>query len=168
MQSLLYCVPAPLNAALAILDKGMDMDDLKSLLIGIIGTLIVMLGVHFFKSQRRKSLKEDVELIELELQVLEKMKRSSVEMNRASFRGLYALLFLFGLTNLVTSTFEWFAIQWLDHLKYIILVLIWSTFVAIALVWWKRYDNLKNYSEAVNRLQEKKAKKEASLSRLEQ
>ncbi|MGY6405585.1 hypothetical protein, partial [Vibrio parahaemolyticus] len=84
------------------------MDDLKSLLIGIIGTLIVMLGVHFFKSQRRKSLKEDVELIELELQVLEKMKRSSVEMNRASFRGLYALLFLFGSTNLVTSTFEWF------------------------------------------------------------
>ncbi|NOI03376.1 hypothetical protein F0241_20045 [Vibrio kanaloae] len=143
------------------------MDDMKSLIIGIVGTLIVMFGVRIFNAHRRKSLKDDIDLIELELQVLDKMKRSSVEMNRASFRGLYALLFLFGISNVIEITFDWLNVPALEHIKHILSFTVWAAFIALAWIWWDRYENLKNYPVAVKRLNEKKAKKEVSLSKLD-
>ncbi|GHZ35620.1 membrane protein [Vibrio cholerae] len=141
-------------------------EDLKNLLIGIIGTLIVTWGSKFFKNQHRKSLEDDISLIDLELKALENMKRSSIEMSRVSFRGLYTLLFLFGLANIITLVFDWLGYPSLVHLRYILLVVIWFLFTTTALMWWKRYDNLKNYADAVKRLENKKAKKEAYLQRL--
>ncbi|KPA51841.1 hypothetical protein VT25_17245 [Photobacterium leiognathi subsp. mandapamensis] len=143
------------------------MEELKSLLIGIIGTLIVMAGVRFIKDRRKKTLKGDIEFIDLELESLSKMKRSSVEMNRASFRGVFALLFLFSIANAISYTLDWLNIPMLRDLKYILVVVTWGSSAGIAWIWWKRYDNLKNYAEAVKRLQSKKEKKEAVLTKLE-
>lgn len=143
------------------------MEEIKSLLIGIVGTLIVMAGVRFIKARRRKMLKGDIELIEFELDSLRKMKRSSVEMNRASFRGVFALLLIFSVANVISHSLDWLNIPMLRDFKYILVIGTWGASTGVAWIWWQRYGNLKNYLEAVKRLQSKKEKKEVSLSKLE-
>ncbi len=129
-----------------------DIQDIKGLIIGIIGSLIVLAGTYLVKSFRRKSLKDDIEIIDLELEILERMKRSSVEMNRASFRGLYGLFFLFGLINSIPAVFDWLDILSLFHIKHLTVIGLWTAFSGVAFIWWQRHDNLKHYSTAVERL----------------
>lgn len=143
-----------------------EFNDIKELIIGIVGSIIIWFGTSFIKSIRKKSLKDDIEMIDLELEILERMKRSSVEMNRASFRGLYGLFFLFGLLNAIPAAFDWLNIPALFHIEHLIILTLWATFSGIAFIWWQRHDNLKHYSKAVERLEEKKLKKEKALALL--
>ena len=124
-------------------------------MVFIIGGIIVLLITTAFKKFRTKTINDDIEFLEFEKKHLAEMKRSSVEMNRSSFRDLFALLFLIGLANLI---FVIYFIADTDALKTtaaFLSIIIWSVFIGLSLKVWRRYENLKNYKEAVKKLQER-------------
>lgn len=84
----------------------MDGTDLKSLAIGILCALIVMTVVAGFNRTRIKSLRDEISFIDFEIEQLGAIRKSSVEMNRSSFKGIFALFFLFGLANLIPLAFN--------------------------------------------------------------
>ncbi|EHU4934756.1 hypothetical protein KY890_004177 [Vibrio vulnificus] len=144
----------------------MNGTDLKSLLIGILGTVIVMFVVAVYKKSRAKSLKDDIDLIDFEIEHLGKIRKSSVEMSRSSFKGIFAMFFLFGLANLIPLAFDLAGLGNLFRIPQIASLILWSAFVGVAYRWWKRYDNLKNYQEAIAQLESKRLVKEAKLKKL--
>jgi len=131
------------------------MEDLRTLTIGIFGGLIVLLIATAFKKFRIKTINDDIEFLEFEKKHLAEMKRSSVEMNRSSFRALFALLFLLGLANLI---FVIYFIADTDTLKTtaaFLSIMVWAVFIGLSLKVWRRYENLKSYKEAVKKLEER-------------
>ncbi|NOI58909.1 hypothetical protein [Vibrio coralliilyticus] len=144
----------------------MNGTDIKSLLIGILGTVIVMLVVAVYKKSRAKSLKDDIDLIDFEIEHLGKIRKSSVEMSRSSFRGIFAMFFLFGLANLIPIAFDLAGLGDLLRIPQMVSLILWSAFVGVAYRWWKRYDNLKNYQEAIAKFESKRLTKEAKLKKL--
>ncbi len=144
----------------------MNDTDLKSLLIGILGTVIVMATVAAYKKTRAKSLRDDIDLIDFEIEHLGKIRKSSVEMSRSSFKGIFSMFFLFGLANLIPIAFDLADLGNFLHIPQISSLVLWSAFVGVAYRWWKRYDNLKNYQEAIAQLESKRLAKEAKLKKL--
>ncbi|MCX9458386.1 hypothetical protein IG604_21925 [Vibrio cholerae] len=142
------------------------MDDAKSLIIGVIGGIITIVFVFIFKKIRAKSLKNDIEILELEIKTLEKMKKSSIEMNRVLFRGIYALLFLFGLINSIERFFDNLQAATFDTWQLIFSVGLWSTFTYVAYIWWKRTGMFSEFNKSVEALSAQKDKKQKSLSQL--
>ncbi|HIF9075833.1 TPA: hypothetical protein ACX6NV_000664 [Photobacterium damselae] len=144
----------------------MNETDVKSLFIGILGTVIVMVIVAVYKKSRAKSLKEDIELIDFEIEHLGKIRKSSVEMSRSSFKGIFAMFFLFGLANLIPISFDLSGLGNIYQIPQFASLILWSMFSGVAYRWWKRYDNLKNYQEAIGQLESKRLAKEAKLKKL--
>ncbi|MGF1792930.1 hypothetical protein L4D21_20240 [Photobacterium profundum] len=144
----------------------MNETDLKSLLIGILGTVIVMAFVAAYKKTRAKSLKDDIDLIDFEIEHLGKIRKSSVEMSRSSFKGIFSLFFLFGLANLIPNVFDLAGLGNLLHIPQITSLILWAAFVGVAYRWWKRYENLKNYQEAIVEFEKKRLVKESKLKKL--
>ena len=131
------------------------MEDLKALLIGVLGGLIVIGLSRLYRVYRKKNLREDIEFVEYEKNHLTEMKRSSVEMNRSSFRGLFAVLMLFALANLLPAFFNVIGIGVITKIGEVINLFIWGAVFILALRFWRRYENLKNFKEATTKMGEK-------------
>ncbi|CCN33712.1 membrane hypothetical protein [Vibrio nigripulchritudo SO65] len=144
----------------------MSETDLKSLLMGILGTVIVMVATAAYKKTRAKALRDDIDLIDFEIEHLGKIRKSSVEMSRSSFKGIFAMFFLFGLVNLIPIAFELIGFGNYLRISQVASLILWFTFVLLAYRLWKRYDNLKNYQEAIAQLESKRLIKEAKLKKL--
>ncbi len=144
----------------------MNMTDFKSISIGILSSLIVIAVMALYKKTRVKSLKDDIELIDFEIELLGKIRKSSVEMSRSSFRGIFAMFFLFGLANLIPIVFDLIGLGNVLHIPQVASLTLWIAFVGVAYRWWKRYDNLKNYKEAITQLENERLVKEAKLKGL--
>jgi len=139
------------------------MEDLKSLLIGIVGGLIVIAISKAYKSYKKKTIQEDINILEFEKKHLEEMKRSSVEMNRSSFRAVFALFFFIGLANLVPTFFALINIEPLTKSSLFVVLAIWAMFIALSLKFWNRYNNLKNYNQAMKQMEQKLEKLQERL-----
>ena len=131
------------------------MDDLKTLAIGVIGGLIVIGLSKVFRAYRKKTLRDDIEFAEYEKKHLAEMKRSSVEMNRSSFRALFAVLAFIALANLVPSFFNFVGIGLISKAGETVTLILWAMVLGLAIKFWRRYDNLKNFKEATAKLEEK-------------
>lgn len=131
------------------------MDDIKTLIIGVIGGLLVLLISKAINSYRLKSLKDDINFLELEKRHLEEMKRSSIEMNRSAFRSIFSLLFFIGLANFIPRVLLLINAPAFNVIADYLTALIWGLFVFLSLKFWQRYDNLKNYKAAINKIEEK-------------
>jgi len=131
------------------------MDDFKALAIGVFGGLIVLGISKVYRAYRIKSLKQDIELLEFEKGHLAEMKRSSVEMNRSSFKALFAVLILIALANLIPAFFEFVGLFLHNELDALISVALWAMVLALTVKFYRRYDNLKNFKEATEEIEEK-------------
>ena len=141
------------------------MDDLRSLVIGIVGGLIVVILVWAFRAYRRKSIADDIAFLEFEKEHLEAMKRSGVEMSRSSFRAIFTLLFIFGLTNLIPRLISHVGEGLLTSVSSFLSLTLWALFVALCYRFWQRYDNLKNYKAAIARIDAKLQKLQTQLEK---
>ena len=142
------------------------MDDLKSLLLGVIGGLIVLGIVKIYRAYKRSSLKTDIEFIEFEKKHLEAMKKSSVEMNRSSFRAIFLVFILIGLANLIPAFIEFVQIDDLStRFPKLINAFIWATAIGICFKFHSRYDNLKNYNAALEKFDRKLEKLNEKLGK---
>lgn len=101
------------------------MEDLRTLVTGVAGGLIVLVIAGGFRAYRRKSISEDIKFLEYEKSHLEAMKRSSVEMNRSSFRTVFFLLFLLGLANLMPKLFSYLPAGAMSSLGSLLTLFIW-------------------------------------------
>jgi hypothetical protein len=131
------------------------MEDLKSLAIGVLGGLIIIGLTKLFRAYRKKSLRDDIEFAEYEKNHLAAMKRSSVEMNRSSFRALFAVLMVMALANLVPLVFQVLELGLIARFVNFIDLLLWAIALGLAVKFWRRYDNLKHFKEATAKLDEK-------------
>jgi uncharacterized YccA/Bax inhibitor family protein len=100
-------------------------------------------------------LRDDIEFAEYEKRHLAEMKRSNVEMNRSSFRALFAVLSFIALANLVPSFFSTVSIPLISEAGEIVGAILWAMVLILAIKFWRRYDNLKNFQEATAKLEEK-------------
>lgn len=125
--------------------------DIRSLLIGIVGGLIVLAIVKIFKTYQRKSIKDDIEMLEYEKEHLAEMKNSSVEMSRSSFRSIFMLFIFLGSANLIPSLFTLTNLSIGSFMS----VVLWGMMIALSVRFWRRYDNLKNYKDAVEKIDKK-------------
>ena len=131
------------------------MEDLKALAIGVLGGLIVIWLSKLFRAYRKKSLRDDIEFVEYEKKHLAEMKRSSVEMNRSSFRALFAVLTFIALANLVPAVLRFAGIGVVSKAGDFVALMLWAFVLVLAIKFWRRYDNLKNFKEATAKLEEK-------------
>lgn len=131
------------------------MEDLKTLLIGVLGGLMVLGIAKAYKSYRHKSVQEDIKFLEFEKKHLGEMKKSSVEMNRSSFRAIFALFLFIGLANLTPRLFDLINAEALSGLSSLVTIIIWAMFIGLCIKFWRRYENLKNFKEAMDKLDEK-------------
>lgn len=125
------------------------MDDLKALMIGVFGGLIVLGLSKAFRAYRKKSLIEDIEFTEFEKNHLAEMKRSSVEMNRSSFRAIFVVLIFIALANLLPSVLE---LSGAAEVGNFIAIFLWFMVLVFTITFYKRYDSLKKFKEATARL----------------
>jgi F0F1-type ATP synthase membrane subunit a len=130
------------------------MEDLKSLAIGIVGAFIVLAITKIYRAYHRKTIRDDIEFVEYEKQHLESMKKSSVEMNRSSFRAIFSLFLLVALANLIPAFFSAISSS-LDEVASLFAIAIWSLIIGLCYKFQQRYDNLKNYKEASKKLETK-------------
>lgn len=129
------------------------MNDFKSLIIGVFGGLIVLVISKLFREYRKRSVRDDIEFLEYEKNHLQQMKKSSVEMNRSSFRALFAVLMFIALANLVPRVLDIFGIN--DLIIDFLGLLLWGFVFGFSIKFWHRYDNLKNYKEATAKIEDK-------------
>jgi len=139
------------------------MSDIKSLIIGIIGGLIVLGISNAYKHYKKKTIREDIQFLEFEKQHLGEMKKSSVEMNRSSFRAIFFLFLLMGVANLIPELILQVSNNALNGLSSFISMIVWGLFTALAIKFWRRYGNLKNFKEANKRMEEKLDKLKSKL-----
>lgn len=139
------------------------MEALSALFWSVIGGFIVLAINKIYRAYKKKTMKDDLDSIEFEITHLEAMKKSSVEMNRSSFRGLFFMFFLIALANVVPSAFSFFGDATLNYIASILQFGLWFLVAAVAYKFWQRYDNLKNFKEACVRLEAKKEKLQSKL-----
>lgn len=139
------------------------MEDLRTLVIGIIGGLLVIGISKLYKAFRKKSLREDIEFIEYEKNHLAEMKRSSVEMNRSSFRAIFAVLMFVGIANLIPYIQSFWEGVILQRSGNLLGLLSWTMVVVLSLNFWRRYDKLKNFKEATEKMNDKLGKLKTRL-----
>ena len=131
------------------------MDDLKALAIGVLGGLIVFGLLKIFRAYRKTTLRDDIEFAEYEKNHLAQMKRSSVEMNRSSFRALFAVLMFIVLANLVPLSFDVVGIGVISKIGEWAAIFLWAIALGLSIKLWRRYENLKNFKEATAKLEKK-------------
>ena len=131
------------------------MEELKTLLIGILGGFLVLGISKFHKSYRRKSIKEEIQDLEYEKELLTNMKRSSVELTRSSFRFIFAVFMFFALANLVPSLFTLLEDPIFNKVARFFEIFFWACSFSLSLLFWRRYDDLKNFESTSNKLDEK-------------
>jgi hypothetical protein len=131
------------------------MEDLRSLFIGVLGGLIVLGIVKTYNLYKIKSIREDIKFLEFEKNHLSEMKRSGVEMNRISFRAIFALFFLMGLANLTPKLFTLADAEAAPGISLLITMIIWAIFIGLCIKFWRRYDNLKNFKDTISRIDTK-------------
>ncbi len=83
------------------------------------------------------------------------MKRSSVEMNRSSFRAIFVVLLFVGFANLIPYIQSFAGAVVPFNLFKILGVALWVLVIALSLTFWRRYDNLKNFKEATAKMDDK-------------
>lgn len=138
--------------------------DPNDLIFAVVVSLITAGIIELIRRYRTFSLKQDIETLELEKTILEEMKKSSVEMNRVSFRGIFMCFLLIALANL---HFALSAI-WRGgelSLRSGTQVILWFFVFSMAFHWWRRYHSLKNYKQAVGRLDQRILEKRGKLDR---
>ena len=140
------------------------MEDWKNLLIGIIGGLIVLGISQIYNIYKKKSIKSDIEFLEFEKKHLEEMKRSSIEMNRSSFRAIFAIFMFIGLANVIPNSFALTNINAFIVAGSFLEVFLWAIIMWLSIGFWRRYDNLKNYKEAIEKIDKKVIKLQDKLS----
>ena len=141
------------------------MEDLKSLLIGILGGLIVLAVSKFYKAYRVKKIRDDISLLEYERSHLEEMKRSSVEMNRSAFRSIFAMLSLMGFAKLSDPILAFINGRVGLDANTVFSIIIWGMFFTLSVKMWQRYDNLKNYKDAIGKMDTKLSKLQQKLEK---
>lgn len=139
------------------------MEDVRTLFIGVLGGLMVLGIAKAYKLYLHKSVLEDIKFLEFEKKHLSEMKRSSVEMNRSSFRAIFALFLFIGLANLIPRIFSFINAEALSGLSSFLTMNIWAMFVVLCIKFWRRYENLKNFKEAMDRLDQKLEKLRGKL-----
>ena len=140
------------------------MEDFRALIIGILGGLIV-LGIRaLYKSFQKTTIRQDIEFWEYEKNHLSEMKRSSVEMNRSTFNGLFGILMFMALAHLIPNIA--LAVD-LHQPRMIALIqtMVWGVVLGLSMKYAKRYYNLKNYKEALEGMDNKLLKLRAKIEK---
>jgi len=134
------------------------MEDIKTLIIGILGGVVVLALSKAYRAYRIKTLKQDIEFLEFEKNHLAEMKRSSVERNRSSFRALFAVLMFIALANFLPILFSLAGLFQSGHFNMFVNLILWGMVLGLSGKFWRRYDNLKNFKEATQKMEEKLAR----------
>ena len=79
-------------------------------------------------------------------------------MNRSSFRALFAVLTFIALANLIPIFLLLVGRFQTTNANAFIGLVLWSMVLGLAIKFWCRYDNLKNFKEATHKMDEKLAK----------
>lgn len=123
-------------------------------MVGIISGLFVIFINAVYQKHKKRKIKEDIDLLEWEKNHLGGMKRSSVEMNRSSFKALFAVLMLMSIANLIP---KFFILIGLDSfmLTKVAECAAWLLAFMLAQKFWKRYDDIKNYKDYICKIEKK-------------
>lgn len=130
------------------------MDDLRALIIGIIGAFIVLGIQRVYRKYQLKSINQDIEVLEMEKNHLEAMKASSVEMSRSAYKSVFIIFSLISVGELASSLIE-IVVNDNKTISNIIALAVWSSVLGLSLKFTKRYHNLGNYERSIEQMEEK-------------
>jgi len=129
-------------------------DDIKSIIIGIISGLLVIYIHSIYKKHKIRKIKDEIDLLEWEKSHIERMRRSSIEMSRSSFKALFIVLMFMSLANLIPEFFNLIGLGSIMLTK-IVSLIAWLLVFLLAQKFWKRYDDIKNYKEYIGKTEKK-------------
>lgn len=138
--------------------------DPNDLIFAVVVSLITAGIIELIRRYKTFSLKQDIETLELEKNILEEMKKSSVEMNRVSFRGIFMCFFLIALANLHLSLSTILDVG-VFSMRSGGQIILWFLVLLVAFHWWRRYHNLKNYKVAIGKLEQRILEKRGKLDK---
>ncbi|MES3006734.1 MAG: hypothetical protein V4751_03085 [Pseudomonadota bacterium] len=130
------------------------MEEIESLLIGIVGAFIVLGLQKAYRRYERNSTKQDIENIEFELNQLELMKASRLEMERSAFQSIFVVLTFIATAELasiftqIVTTEQVLITQWISFTC-------WVMAVTVGVKFWKRYYSLKYFEKVKERMEGK-------------
>ncbi|SIS88400.1 hypothetical protein [Neptunomonas antarctica] len=137
-------------------------EDAKALIIGLVGGVIVLAGHGYYKKFERSNILSDIEILTYEKEHLEGMKRSSVEMNRVSFRAIFALLMIFSFAEGVPHFVR--LVESAGSAYYsLVSLFVWATAGGISYKYFKRLNDLKSMKSALERIDGKIEKLNSKL-----
>lgn len=131
------------------MEIGILESDIRSAIVG----LFVVVIVSIFNRLRKSQIKQDIESLELDKQLINAMNKSSSEANRMGFRSVAALFLVLFASLIAQSTYEVLK----DGLAFFsVLSLAFQAIgFAISIRIWRRYEDLADIESANQRINKK-------------
>ena len=117
------------------------------ILYSVIGGVITVVLIKGFTYFHQKTIRDDIKFLELEKEHMAEMKRSSISMNRSSFRAVFLVLFLIGVANVVPNLFK--LADFSEKTSLFLSMSLWMLAAAVSLKFFRRYGHLKDYKEYI-------------------
>lgn len=137
-------------------------EDLKGLVIGVVGSVAVLVGHGYYKRLKRSNILTDIEMLTYEKEHLEGMKRSSVQMSRSSFRAIFAVLIMFSIGGAIPHFAE-FLHSGGTAFYSLLSVFVWSGAGGISYKYFRRFNDLNSMKAAFARIDGKLEKLNSKL-----
>ncbi|KEQ16734.1 hypothetical protein [Endozoicomonas numazuensis] len=126
------------------------MEVANSLFYSVLGAAIWAICTKLYSVYRKKNIEESLKVLKLEKELLSAMEESSIEMNKSSFRMIFALSIVFGAANLLPATILFSNQEW-GYIATYSEMIMWGVFIGLACRFWKRHDDLRNFGKAMER-----------------
>ncbi len=122
----------------------------NNIVSGVISGILVVLIFKAITSYHQKTIRDDIKNFEFEKKHLAEMKRSSVEMNRSSFRAIFLVLLLVSMANITPNLLD--LVDLPSKFVKLISMSLWSLVGAVSIKFYRRYEHLKYYKDYVKNI----------------
>jgi F0F1-type ATP synthase membrane subunit a len=132
-------------------------------LLYFLGGCLFSLILYFIQNNRKKKLRDKLNELDAHFEYIQKLRRSSVELNRRAFMWLFLVLFCISVSLLVPIFIKIFVLQlnllFLSEKLSLAITFSLLLFAAIAsFAEFSNYRDVSNFARATKRIEEKKKK----------
>lgn len=125
--------------------------DYKNIAYGLLVWAIATSLTWLYRRYRVSSIKSDIEMLTYEKEHLEEMKRFGIEMNRSSFRGIFAILIMFSIAGGIPH-FVRFVESGGAAFYALLSLFVWAGAGGLSYKYFRRINDLKSMKSAIARI----------------
>lgn len=133
----------------------LSITNFENLIIGVAGGLAVILIQWIWRQNKRSSLQESLQYLEWEKQYFNEILKSSVALNRNSFRSIFYILLFIGIANIISVVFRNANDIYIKYIGEALEMTAWSVVVFRSWKLFKLYSSFKNHKDTLEYMDNK-------------